>query len=82
MFMYVHVHVLSMTISAVYRVLDELKYKQYHSQMDRYLQLFHHRPVAAALYKKVGIGYPISCHNIYMNVPVLSGGAPCYEVAI
>jgi hypothetical protein len=37
----------------VYRVLDELKHKMYHSQMDRYLQLFHHRPVAAALYKKL-----------------------------
>ena len=37
----------------VYRVLDDLKYKHYHSQMDRYLQLFHNRPVAAALYKKV-----------------------------
>ena len=39
----------------VYRVLDELKHKMYHSQMDRYLQLFHHRPVAAALYKKVDV---------------------------
>lgn len=37
----------------VYKVLEELKYRHYHSQMDRYLQLFHHRPVAAALYRKV-----------------------------
>ncbi len=37
----------------VFKVLDELKYKRYHSQMDKYLQLFHHRPVAAALYRKV-----------------------------
>ena len=41
----------------VYGVLEELKSKQYHSQMDRYLQLFHHRPIAAALYKKVCIQY-------------------------
>lgn len=40
---------------SVYRVLEELKCKQYHSQMDRYLQLFHHRPMAAALYKKVNV---------------------------
>ena len=37
----------------VYRVLEELKYKHYSSQMERYLQLFHHRPVAASLYRKV-----------------------------
>ena len=49
------IHTLSTYILCftVYRVLDELKYNQYHSQMDRFLQLFHHRPVAAALYKKV-----------------------------
>ena len=39
--------------TAVYRVLEELKYKHYNSQMERYLQLFHHRPVAASLYRKV-----------------------------
>lgn len=37
----------------VFKVLDELKFKHYHSQTDKYLQLFHHRPVAAALYKKL-----------------------------
>lgn len=37
----------------VYGVLEELRNKQYQSQMDRYLQLFHHRPVAAALFKKL-----------------------------
>ncbi|XP_064405910.1 vacuolar protein sorting-associated protein 16 homolog isoform X2 [Halichondria panicea] len=37
----------------MFKVLDELKYKRYHSQMDKYLQLFHHRPVAAALYRKL-----------------------------
>ena len=40
-------------VCAVFKVLDELKFKHYHSQTDKYLQLFHHRPVAAALYKKV-----------------------------
>ena len=51
---------------SVYRVLDELKYKQYHSQMDRYLQLFHHRPVASALYKKV---YSVihTCTSTYIH---------------
>ena len=34
-------------------MLDDLRFKHYHSQTDRYLQLFHRRPVAAALYKKV-----------------------------
>ena len=43
----------SVFFSLVYKVLEELKYKHYHSQMDKYLQLFHHRPVAAALYRKV-----------------------------
>ena len=42
--------------TAVYRVLEELKYKHYSSQMERYLQLFHHRPVAASLYRKVSLG--------------------------
>ena len=40
-------------VFVVYGVLEELRNKQYQSQMDRYLQLFHHRPVAAALFKKV-----------------------------
>ena len=45
--------VLYFSVTIVYRVLDDLKYKYYHSQMERFLQLFHNRPVAAALYKKV-----------------------------
>lgn len=44
----------------VFKVLDELKYKRYHSQMDKYLQLFHHRPVAAALYRKVWVNNNVS----------------------
>ena len=69
---------------AVYRVLEELKYKHYSSQMERYLQLFHHRPVAASLYRKVSLGggggggwvgfykdtlFPVGCRN--MGVPRL-----------
>ena len=52
----------------VYRVLDDLKYKHYHSQMDRYLQLFHNRPVAAALYKKVLYLYCQCCATEFWNI--------------
>ncbi len=49
---------------AVFKVLDELKFKHYHSQMDKYLQLFHRRPVAAALYQKVSFKGFLVCLRV------------------
>ena len=53
-----------MVLNLVYKVLEDLKYKHYHSQMDQYLRLFHHRPVAAALYKKVSKTLNLSTGHI------------------
>jgi len=55
----------------VFNVLEELKYKRYHSQMEKYLQIFHHRPTAAALYKKVVISLLIKA-LVYIYTCILT----------